>query len=58
MKGKEFIEKVNRVDKYIGLLEASSTLEDGGKLTLLGCQQEEIKSFLLDYKKVLLENEI
>lgn len=58
LKGKDFIEKVNRVDMYIGLLETSSTLEDGGKLALLGCQQDEIRNFLLDYKKLLLENDV
>lgn len=58
MKGKEFIEKINRADRQIALLSATSELHDGGLTVLTPVAEKEILEMLKEYKELLLENEV
>lgn len=58
MKGKSFIEKIDRLNELIAVLNASLSLSDGSKLALTEAQQEEIRSDLEAYKNLLLESDI
>ena len=58
MKGKDFIEKIKKVDRQIALLSATSKLHDGGLTVLTPVTEEEILEMLKEYKEMLLENEI
>lgn len=58
MKGKSFIEKIDRLNELIVMFNASLSLQDGSKLALTEAQQEEIRSDLEAYKNLLLESDI
>lgn len=58
MKGKDFIERINNLESCIVMLNTSLSLKDGSKLALTDSQQEEIRSYLNDYRRLLLENDI
>lgn len=58
MKGIEFIKKINNLEDCIVMFNASLSLKDGSKLALTDSQQEEIRSYLNDYKRLLLENDV
>lgn len=58
MKGKSFIEKIDRLNELIVMFNASLSLQDGSKLALTEAQQEEIRLDLEAYKNLLLESDI
>lgn len=58
MKGREFIEKINELEDCIVMFNTSLSLKDGSKLALTDSQQKKIRSYLNDYRKLLLENDV
>lgn len=58
MKGKDFIERINNLESCIIMFNTSLSLKDGSKLALTDSQQEEIRSYLNDYRRLLLENDV
>lgn len=58
MTGKDFLDKINRLDNCISALDASLSINDGSKLSLTDCQQEEIHDYLKDYRRMLLESDL
>lgn len=58
MKGKDFIERINNLESCIVMFNTSLSLKDGSKLALTDSQQEEIRSYLNDYRRLLLENDV
>ena len=58
MKGKDFIEKINRADRQIALFSTTSKLHDGGLNALTPVAEAEILEMLKEYKEMLLENEV
>lgn len=58
MLGKDFLEKIQKVDRHICILTAAADLQDGGLTALTQAAQEEILEMLQEYKKLLLETEV
>ena len=58
MLGKDFLEKIQKVDRHIRILTAAADLQNGGVTALKQVAQEEILEMLQEYKKLLLETEV
>ena len=58
MLGKDFLEKIQKVDRHIRILTAAADLQNGGLTALTQGAQEEILEMLQEYKKLLLETEV
>lgn len=58
MTGREYIDKINELESCIAMLSASLTCNDGSKLALTKEQENKIMSYLNDYRRLLLENEV
>ena len=58
MKGRDFIEKIDSLRCCIKMFNISISSIDEGKLALTETQQVEIRDYLNDYRRMLLENEI
>ena len=55
MLGKDFLEKIQKVDRHIRILTAAADLQNGGLTALTQVAQEEILEMLQEYKKLLFE---
>lgn len=58
MTGREFLDKINELESCIAMFNVALSCEDGGKLALTKEQENKIREYLNDYRRILLENNV
>lgn len=58
MTGREFLDKINELESCIAMFNVALSCEDDGKLALTKEQENKIREYLNDYRRILLENNV
>lgn len=58
MTGREFLDKINELESCIAMFNAALSCEDDSKLALTKGQENKIREYLNDYRRILLENNV